>query len=176
MSKEKIIEFPKGKIMRLAIVREVPEGEIHNKHFSYVDTGFDEAYEKKIRYLTRSFDPAKEAEMGVQDRLVYAFITVNATTGQASEFGWASGRVDSHILVDYPLECVSAEVVQERAALIEKLKEKYHDRGFAHGGSADLDCFVGGFADFARNYQQATGREVAPEIAALCSCKLEQAA
>lgn len=157
-----ILNFPK--------VREVPAGEQENPHFSYVETQFDTEYEKRIRYLTRTGDPEKDAEMPPQDRLVYAFVTVNRTTGMASEFCWASGRKDVHVLVDYPRECVSAEVVRERAELIEKLKEAYHGKGFAHHE------YDGGFAEFARNYQQATGSPCAPEVAALCGSELAQAA
>ena len=141
-----------------------------NQHFSYVDTGFDERYEASVRALTRDVDPMKERNNKAADKLVYAFITVNKTTGVASEFGWASGRQDVHIIADLPTTAVEAHVVETRHNLIEKLKVKYYDRGFAH------DEYEGGFREFAQNFERSTGRRVAPEIAALCSSKLFAAA
>lgn len=137
-----------------------------NPHFSYVETDFDPAYEASIRALTKDVDPTKERNNKSQDRLVYAFITVNRTTGVASEFGWASGRQDVHIIADLPISAVDASVVEKRRDLIETLKRKYHDRGFAH------NQYEGGFREFAQNFERSTGRRVAPEVAALCSRKL----
>jgi hypothetical protein len=138
-----------------------------NKNFSYVETSFTPEYEKVVRTLTRAADPEKEKTMGVQDRLIYAFITVNPTTGVASEFAWASGRKDTHIMVDLPYDAVTSEVLEDRAAVINKLMEKYHDRGFQHGSSGDADCYDGGAEKFAQNFERATGRKCAHEVVAL---------
>lgn len=144
-----------------------------NQHFSYVDTGFDEVFEQNVRMLTRDCNPNAPGERLPQDKLEYAFITVNATTGYACEYGWASGRKDVRIIVDLPYDCVASDVIEERAALIKKLEVKYYDRGFKHGGSNDENRYNGGFEEFAQNYQLHTGRECAQEIAALCERERE---
>lgn len=133
-----------------------------NPHFSYVEADFSAGYEDAVRQLTKDSDAVKEAKNLAADRLIYAFITVNRTTGVSSEFGWASGRRDVHIIVDLPYENCASQVIEDRAKLIAKLQEKYYDRGFTHRE------YDGGFEKFAQNFERATGRFCPPKITVLC--------
>lgn len=147
------------------------------RHFSYVKLHWEPGYENYVRQMCAG-------EGLPQDKLIYAFITINSVTGMACEFGWESGRKDVHAVIDLPLEQVifenglqkANEMLAERNSLIETLKEQYHEQGFEHGGSQDGDCYEGGFAEFARNFERATGRVVAPAGAALLRGELRATA
>jgi hypothetical protein len=154
---DNVIEFPNSK---------PPE----NKYFRYVETEFNREYEMGMRTLTRDVDPEKEAQNLPADRLIYVFMTVGKTTGYALEAGWASGRRDVHACLDLAYVDVSASVVRDRAALINNLKEKYHDNGF------ECEEYEGGFREFAQNFERATGRSCPHAIVALCDGASRKAA
>lgn len=163
----KILNFPK------------PALDAPAKHFSYVKLNFEPGYEASARQLTAGRLGDKP-----QDKLIYAFITMNPVTGCAVEFGWASGRKDPWCVLDlapealvfqYGLEEANKKII-ERKAFIETLKEQYYEQGFEHGGSADEDRYDGGFPEFAQNFERATGRRLAPAVAALLRGELRATA